>query len=287
MNVFSTFHPALLSIYYCLMLVMLYSLHPVVAVLTLAGAVAYFCALTGWRFTLKELVFYSFIFLFIIIAYPSFVHNGFTPLFFLNDQPITYEAVVRAFVWAIMICAVAFWSKSYFEMFTTTKILFLASAISSKLGIFLSMLLRFIPIFKQQWQERQLAQKAIGYYSVASQVEKLQRFAVLWSSTLMYTIEFVFFKPSVMRARGYGSQKRTQFQLIRFTKKDALFAAFLISCTALFALFFEHYTYYYYPKLKPDLLASSQIVLIAIFMLLPAMYELKENAKWMYLQSKI
>ena len=103
----------------------------------------------------------------------------------------------------------------------------------------------------------------------------------------MYTIEFVFFKPSVMRARGYGISRRTQFQLIHFTKKDALFAAFLISCMALFALFFEHYTYYYYPKLKADLLASSQIVLVAIFMLLPALYELKENAKWMYLQSKI
>ncbi|MER1986538.1 MAG: energy-coupling factor transporter transmembrane component T [Solibacillus sp.] len=287
MNVFSTFHPLLLSIYYCFVLVILYCLHPVVAMLALIGAIAYFCALTGWRLTLKELVFYSFIFLFVMIAYPSFVHNGYTPLFFLNDLPITYEAIIKAGVTATIIVSIAFWSKSYFEMFTTTKILFLASMISTKLGIFLSMLLRFIPIFKQHWQERQLAQKAIGYYHVASQVEKLQRFVVLWSSTLMFTIEFVFFKPAVMRARGYGVGKRTQFQLIRFTKKDALFAVFLFISMTLFALFFEYYAYHYYPKLKSNTLSSSQIFMIAIFMLLPAMYELKENAKWIYLQSKI
>lgn len=103
----------------------------------------------------------------------------------------------------------------------------------------------------------------------------------------MYTIEFVFFKPAVMRARGYGVSKRTQFQLIRFSKKDALFALFLLCCITFFALFFDQYAYYYYPKLKPDFLSSSQIGIIAIFMLFPAMYELKENAKWMYLQSKI
>lgn len=287
MNIFSTYHPLLLSLYYFLLLLMLHVLHPVIAVLALLGAISYFCALTGWRFTLKELVFYSFVFLLGFLVYASFAHNGYTPLFFLNDQPITYEAVIRAIFISTTIVSLAFWSKSYFEMFTTTKILFLASLISTKLGIFLSMLLRFIPLFKQHWQERQLAQKASGYYNVESHVEKLQRLLMLWSSTLMYTIEFVFFKPAVMRARGYGIGKRTQFQLIHFTKKDTLFLFFLMSCFTIFLLYFEQYTFYYYPKLKPDLLTSSQIVIVTMYMLFPAMYELKENTKWMYLQSKI
>lgn len=237
---------------------------------------------------MKEMLFYSFVFLLLFLAYPSFVHNGFTPLFFLNDRPVTLEALVKGTIVAVMVVAICFWTKSYFEIFTTDKILFLFTKISAKLGIFMSMLLRFIPIFKEQWRQKQLAQKSIGYYAVQSKVEKLQRFLTLWIHTLVFSIEFVFFKPDVMRSRGYGAEvKRTQFSMIHYRRSDYIFLLFLLSCFSFHLFYLDHYQYYYYPKLKEEGLTLAQIAILAMLMLFPAVHEMKENAKWIYLKSKM
>ena len=289
MNIFSTFHPLVLSFYYSLVvLIVVLTQHPIVAIIALLGSLAYFSALKGWIFTIKEVMFYSFIFLLLFLVYPTFVHNGYTPLFFLNDQPVTLEAIMKGTILAVMIVAVCFWTKSYFEIFTTDKILFLFTRISARLAIFMSMLLRFIPIFKEQWRQKQLAQKTIGYYAVQSKVEQLQRFLKLWVHTLIFSIEFVFFKPDVMRSRGYGTKtKRTQFSMIHYMKKDYVFLLFMVCCFGFYLFFKEHYHFYYYPKLRQEGLNLVQITMIAILMLLPAMYEMKENAKWIYLKSKM
>lgn len=288
MNAFSTFHPLLLIAYLVVVIgIITTTLHPIIIGLAVIGAISYFCALKGFIQTVKELVYYSFFALLILLSYSTFVHNGYTPLFFLNDQPITEQAVIKGFLIAMAVVAVCFYMKCYFEMFTTTKILYATSKLSSKIGIFVSMTFRFIPLFKESVKERQQAMKAIGYFTVPSKFDIAVRYVKLVIQTFILTAELVFFKPQVMTARGYGRKKRTQYAIIRYRQKDTPFLVLLGIVAGVFILFYGAYRYYYFPILKDPSLSFLQIGIIAIFMLFPTFYEIKENAKWHYLTSNI
>lgn len=289
MSAFSSFHPVLLLVYVTVVLVtMLSSFHPVVVALVLIGGILYYAMLHGLRAASKDLLYYFFVFLLIAAAYPSYVHNGFTPLFFLNDHAVTLEAVTKGLVIAGAVVATCFWIKSYFEMFTTDKVLAVLTKMSANLGIVVSMLWRFIPLFKTKWAEKQLAQRGVGYYNVRSKVEKLRRAFALWRQTLVQTAEFVFVKPDIMKARGYGMTKaRTQYRAMHFTKRDGWLTAGLVLFLLYYIGYFTQHRTQYYPEISEQTLGAGHYIVIGLLMLLPFIHEAKESVKWRYLQSKI
>ncbi|ARJ37736.1 hypothetical protein CSV71_12825 [Sporosarcina sp. P21c] len=289
MSAFSNFHPILLLVYVTVVLVTMFSsFHPIIVALAMTGGILYFFMLHGVRSASKDLIYYFFVFLLIAAAYPSYVHNGFTPLFFLNDHAVTLEAVTKGLVVAGAVVATSFWTKSYFEIFTTNKVLAVLTNVSANLGILVSMLWRFIPLFKITWREKQMAQRGIGYYKVGSRVEKLRRAFALWRQTLVQTAEFVFVKPDVMKARGYGiTKERTQYKMMRFTKRDGILTAGLVLFLLYYIGYFTQHQTQYYPKISEQTLGAGHYVVIGLLMLLPFIYEAKESVKWRYLQSKI
>lgn len=289
MNMFEARHPLLLVYYYVLMLSMLvYSQHPVIVMMSFIGAITYYALLTTAAHTIKELLFYSGVFSLTSLTYISFVHNGATPLLFLNDQPITLQSVTHGLTIGGIVVTIAFWTKCYFEIISTHTILFLCTKLSTKLGIFIAMVCRFIPFAKQQWQQKQFAQRAIGYYDSDSRVEKMWRYSKLLLHSVSYSAQLIFFKPNVMRARAYGyTKKRTQFQLITWQRTDIYFIVFFIVCTVCISVSLQAYRYYFYPLAKTLDLSILHSSIMFIYMLLPTLYELKERLKWHYLHSKI
>ncbi len=289
MSAFSRFHPIVLLVYLTVVLVTMFNaFHPVVVAFALIGSVLYYGMLQGIKVTSKDLVYYFFVFLLIAVAYPSYIHNGITPLFFLNDQAVTLEAVTKGLVIAGAVVAVSFWIKSYFEIFTTNKVLAVLTKVSAGLAIYVSMLWRFIPLFKIKWREKQMAQRGVGYYKVSSRVEKLRRAFALWRQTLVQTVEFIFIKPDVMKARGFGVTKaRTQYKIMRFTRRDALLTAGLILFLLYYIGYFSIHRTLYYPEIIHRVLLVWDYIAIGLLMLLPFLYEAKESVKWRYLQSKI
>lgn len=289
MSAFSRFHPIVLLVYLTVVLITLFNtFHPVVVAFALIGGILYYLMLHGMRVAGKDLVYYFFVFLLIAVAYPSYVHSGFTPLFFLNDHAVTLEAVMKGLVIAGAVVAVSFWIKSYFEIFTTNKVLVVLTKVSSSLAIYVSMLWRFIPLFKTKWHEKQMAQRGVGYYKASSRVEKLRRAFALWRQTLTQTVEFIFVKPDVMKARGYGvTKERTQYQIMRFTMLDGLATAGLIVFLLYYIGYFSQHPTLYYPEISHPALPIWDCSAIGLLMLLPFLFEMKESVKWRYLQSKI
>ncbi|PIC98024.1 energy-coupling factor transporter transmembrane component T [Sporosarcina sp. P29] len=289
MSAFSNFHPILLLVYVTVVLVTMFSsFHPIIVALALIGGILYFFMLHGMRTASKDVVYYFFVFLLIATTYPSYVHNGFTPLFFLNDHAVTLEAVTKGLVLAGAIVATCFWTKSYFEIFTTNKVLAVLTRVSANLGILVSMLWRFIPLFKTKWHEKQMAQRGIGFYKVNSRVEKFRRAFALWRQTLVQTAEFVFVKPDVMKARGYGMTKaRTQYRVMRFTKRDGMLTIGLVLFLLYYIGYFSQHQTQYYPEISEQTLGAGHYVIIGLLMFYPFIYEAKESVKWRYLQSKI
>src|SRR5699024_1851242 len=144
MKSFATFHPFVLFIYYVMIItITMFIIHPVILILSLIGSVLFFSMLTTGLNVLKDIGFYVLVLLLIAITNPLFVHKGETILFFLNDKPVTFEAIIYGFVIAAMLVAVIFWSKSYSELMTTDKFLYLFGKMIPKLALVLSMAFRF------------------------------------------------------------------------------------------------------------------------------------------------
>lgn len=61
-----------------------------------------------------------------------------TPLFFLNGNPVTLEAVLYGLDIAAMLVAVMYWFKCYNHIMTSEKILFLFGKVIPKLSLLLS-----------------------------------------------------------------------------------------------------------------------------------------------------
>ena len=89
------FHPVPAFIYLAWMILLsAFSRDPVITALSLFGAALFCSRLQSARESLSDLGFYSALFIIFAAANPLFSHNGVTPLFFLNDNPVTLEAVL-------------------------------------------------------------------------------------------------------------------------------------------------------------------------------------------------
>ena len=129
MKAFAGLHPLVLLFYFLSVLtVAMFVSNPVLSLLALLGAIL-FCA-TGTRrgAIARDLGFYLPMFLLVAITNPLFSHNGVTPLFFLNGNPVTMEAFVYGAAIAVMVIGVMLWCKCYSAVMTGDKFLYPSAA---------------------------------------------------------------------------------------------------------------------------------------------------------------
>src|SRR5699024_11813078 len=109
-----------------------------------------------------------FVFVLIAVTNPLFVHKGETILFFLNDNPVTMEAIIYGVFIAMMLVAVIFWSKAFSILMTSDKFVYLFGKVIPRLSLVISMALTFIPTFKRQIKKVHQTQKTLGLYTTDS-----------------------------------------------------------------------------------------------------------------------
>ncbi len=94
MKAFASYHPSVLffCIFVCIITVSMFINNPITLCLSLLGGIL-FCLMLQRRSEIPgNIGFYVPLFLIIAVTNPLFSHNGVTPLFFLNGNPITLEA---------------------------------------------------------------------------------------------------------------------------------------------------------------------------------------------------
>ncbi len=291
MKSFSSFHPIVLFCYYAAVFIITISrMNPILIACSLFGGVLFFTMLNPVKRVAKEIGFYVLVFLLVAVANMLFVHNGETILFFMNDNPITYEAAMYGTALASVLVAAVFWSKCYCEVVSTDKFIYLFGKAIPKLSLFLSMLLRFIPLFKQRLHKVNQAQKALGFYTSDSMVDRVAGGVQVAANTFLWTIEQTFGKPDSMKARGYGLKGRTNFAIFTFSKRDFL----LLSCIAVlclaFAVSLPAFYFYYYPRMAVLEMSSHeflQYIYVFVLMMIPSIIEAKENIQWRLLRSRM
>lgn len=293
MKSFATFHPLVLFIYYVMIItITMFILHPAILVFSLLGSLLFFSMLTPKIILFKDIGFYILVFLLIAVTNPLFVHKGETILFFLNDKPVTYEAIMYGFVIASMLVAVIFWSKSYSELMTTDKFLYLFGKLIPKLALVLSMAFRFIPLFKLQIKKVNEAQKTLGLYTSNSITDRVLSGIRVFSSILTWSLENSIVQADAMKARGYGLSGRTNFSIFKIEKRDVsiILILFLLLSLIIYAQVKGYYEFYFYPLISELSFTKENIFYFIIVFLLtvfPFIIEVKENLQWKLLKQKI
>ncbi len=293
MNAFAGFHPADLMLYFVTVLLFtMFTWNPVLLALSLAGGMAFVTALERPRELGRNLAFYLPLYLMIAVINPLFSHNGVTPLFFLNGNPVTLEAVLYGLDIAVMLVAVLYWFKGYSHVMTSDKFLFLFGRAIPRLALVLSTALRFVPLLKVQIRRVGRAQKAMGLYAADSYVDKVKGGLRVFLFLIAWSLENAVETGDSMRARGYGLKGRSHFSLFRFTPRDGvLLGRTLAALLVLLAGFASGaVTFVFYPRitaLPVSPLAAACYAVFGVLTLLPFILEAEENAKWRYYRSKI
>ena len=155
-----------------------------------------------------------------------------------------------------------------------------------KLGLVLSMALHFIPMFKRQLKKVRSAQKTMGLYSARGIVDKLRSNGRVFLAMISWSLENAMETAASMRARGYGTGKRTDFSLFRFTARDS---ACLLGVSVV-GMATRVTAFTFYPRISTlELSPFSVAVYVAFGVLsfLPFAVEVREAIVWTYYRSKI
>lgn len=214
-----------------------------------------------------------------------FSHYGVTVLFKMhNGNNFTLEALIFGLVFSIRTASALIWLNSFNEIITSDKFIFLFGRVSPKIALVISMVLRFIPLVRSQSEEIKKTEKGIGNLPTDKNfIGKIRHGARCLSILISWTLEKGIDSADSMKARGYGLPGRTSYNNYRVNFKDALFLICTLVVSGMFVFVGSNYKASYNPVIEipmPDTLSSIFIILIALVLLLPTLYDLKEDRKW-------
>ena len=293
MKAFGNYHPFVLLTYFLSVLaVAMFVTNPILQIIALWGGSLFSLMLMKKSKILSNYGFYIALFIMVSLTNPLFSHNGVTPLFFLNGNPVTLEAVIYGIFIGVTVIAVMLWCRCYSEIMTSDKFIYLFGKAIPKLSLVLSMALRFIPLFKRQMKRVSRAQKAMGLYSSKSYSDRLKCAIRVFHAMIAWSLENSIETSSSMKARGYGIKGRTNFSVFRFYKEDLILIVInlLLLTFTLIGTALKITEFYYYPEITPLNLSPMAILIYSAFALLsflPFVIELGGNLVWKYYVSKI
>jgi energy-coupling factor transport system permease protein len=286
--------------------------HPVYLVISFISSTAYYLKLSGkdgrktvFRFLLPML-------LFVVIINSFFNHYGVTTLFILpSGNNFTFEALVMGIVSGITVVSVIQWFFCSNEVVTEDKFMHIFGRILPKGALVVSMILRFVPLYRRRYKEISQARKCMGLNGTDSFICKMKNTFKNIGILVSWSFENAIETADSMKARGYGLKDRTYYSRFQWHTGDTLALILLVLFDALiiFGLISNSAYCIYNPYViinQPSEIGMTYIInelnltinpfgflsiisLIAFTLLcfLPLTIDLKEDIKWHRLQSKI
>lgn len=292
MRTFADYNPISLLVYFTAVTgIAMFCMHPIILALSLSGSILLF-VLRNREQGLASHGFFLILFLVMALINPIFSHKGVTVLFVVNNNPVTLEALFYGTASSAMIISVLYWFRSFSQLMTSDRLLYLFGSVSPKLALLLSMVLRYIPLYTAQAKKVNQAQKALGLYREDNAVDSIRGGTRVFSVMVTWALENGIITADSMAARGYGTGRRTFFSLYRFRRADAVLTGTSIALFVLTAagIGLGALDFTYYPaigSLNPSLLSVLSCLAYGLLAWLPAFIEIQEEIKWKYLQSKI
>lgn len=292
MRTFTDLNPIAVAVYFVAVSgIAMFCMNPLLLSLSLFGALLLFFVQNGSRHWRSHL---SYLGLFLVLALinPIVSHNGVTVLFVVNDSPVTAEAIIYGQVASMMVIAVLYWFRSFTQIMTSDKLLYLFGKLSPKPALILSMALRYLPLFKRQAQKINQAQTGIGLCKDDNLIDRTKGGIRVFSVMVTWSLENGIITADSMSARGYGIGRRSHYSIFSFRTADRLLllTTFLLSALTAVSITIGALDTLYYPAFRPAKLSvwsAVGYISYGLLVLFPTFIEAEEKIKWKYLQSKI
>ena len=290
MNEIDKTNPLIIAIdFFTVIFIAMFAGNPILSFIAFCGAECYliFC-----RNKPKFDVFLLLLFLVTALINPLISHNGVTIMFVMNDQPITFEALIYGMSVGLSIIATMCWFKVAFDVFSCDKINYILGAFSPKTALLMSMTFRFLPLYLIKSKEIDEAQKAFGIYTKDNLIDTILAKIRIFSTMVTWSLENGIVTADSMAARGFGVGRRTNYSDYHIRKKDAFIAIAILSLSTItiFAIINDCFSFVIYPEIiihKISKLAVIGYISYSLLAFLPVIIEVVTRLKWKFLMSRI
>ncbi len=195
--------------------------HPAYVAVSCIGAAIYWVLLCGRKAEARIL---GMVPVFVVLSAwnPLFNTYGERVLFQIFGRPYTWEALCYGMVIAGIFVAMLLWFGCYSAVLTSDKFVCLFGGLIPALSLLLVMVLRMVPSLTRKAKQLMDARKSIGkgMAETGRLKEKAADGMNVLSALTDWALEGSIVTADSMRARGYGSGKRTSFRLYRMTLRD-------------------------------------------------------------------
>ena len=231
---------------------------------------------TGWKMVLGLLP----VFALISFVNPLFNAYGEQVLFWVFGRPYSLEALYYGMAIAGIFLVMMLWFLCYSLVLTSDKFICLFGSLIPALSLLLTMVLRMIPNLMRKAMQLLGSRRSIGKGAAEGSTnrEKLRDGMTLISALTDWALEGSIITGDSMRSRGYGTAKRTSFQIYRLTLRDLALIA-LIAILAALIMLFGSFQATYTPELSIAPLNWS-FGLYCIYLLIPIALHIKEAITW-------
>ena len=219
--------------------------------------------------------------------YGSYHHFGVTVLTVngIGNQ-ITLESLLYGLVLGIQAGTVILWMACVHEVMTTDKLLFLLGLLFPKVSLVICLLLRMMPVMKEQVKRVAVAKAGIGKGCCQGNLfVRLIRTVAIGSGMITWLIEHLHEKAGSMNSRGFGLPKRRNYSLYRFDYRDRGLVIALSSCAVVVICggFLDQTRMQFNPELRMNHITLVSVMIYCFLgagMLLPAALQMYSNVKY-------
>ena len=286
-DAFSACHPAVNFIFFlgaigCGVVIQ----HPAYLAAGCAASAVYYLLLTGRKGIRMVL---AMIPLFVVLSAinPLVNHLGSHVLFKVFGKPYTWEALCYGMAVAAMFVGMMLWFGCYNAVMTSDKFTSLFGNLIPSLSLLLVMVFRMVPSLLRKARLISGARKSVGKgLGEGTNKEKIMDGMTVLGALTDWALEGSIVTADSMRARGYGSAKRSSFMIYRMTGRDWVLLAVEILLAALVILggsFSAAYT----PVVEIAPLSVPGFAAYCVYLLIPTFLHIKEVLTWHILRSGI
>lgn len=161
---FGTYHPIINFVYFVFVIgCSMFLRHPVFLGISCVSGFIYYIYLKGKKAFKTALWLMIPVFLISALVNPLFNHEGVTLLFyFRTGNPLTLESIVYGLASGVMLVSVLNWFSCYQVIMTSDKFIYLFGKLIPAMSLILSMVLRFVPKFKNQIEKCPMRRSVLG-----------------------------------------------------------------------------------------------------------------------------
>ena len=263
--------------------------HPAYLLAGLLTGAVYYLLLNG-RKGWKTIFLLLPLFVFLTVINPLFNTRGSRVLCYLFGRPYTWEALVYGAAIAAIFVVMLLWFGCYNKVLTSDKFTSLFGNLIPAISLLLVMVFRMVPNFIRKTKQIAAARKSIGKGAGenATTKAKVKDGVVVLGALTAWALEGGIVTGDSMRARGYGTAKRTTFMIFRMTLTDWLLLcvmAVLLTLVVIAAGAGQVAAAY-----TPDISiapVSWGLIFYGLYLLIPIVLHVKEAIQWRISRSGI